>query len=951
MLPFKKLRFGLASSLGLCSLLQLVPVGLWAQMSREQPPATKLAPWQRILLGKDRDRVQHLEADFEKLRDAGKYREALPLAQEILAIRTRSQGADHWATVLARWRVKTTERVLSASYFDLAKLAVADNQMKEAERLWNQGRCAEAEPLQRQAMAVGRQVLTEEYPLYADGIEMLAMILASQGKDKEAELLNREALRLRQRTLGPECPDVADSYEQLAQNLDNQGAHVEAEPLWRQTLHIRQQALGEEHPDTAAAYYGRALNLRYQGRHAKAVRLFAQALDLNRRTVGERSTATAFCYNGLACTLDDQGKWAEAEPLFRKSLALYREGLGDKHLSTAAVSRNLAFCLYVQGKYAAAEETWTLASKSFEATRSAISYSGLGRAPYAARQSPAPLQAAVLRRQGKLTEAWQSLEADQGRGLLDDLSARQLRPLTAQERTQEQKLLDQLEQVNKQVEVLHSLKNPSAEQRRQADHLVNRRDALYGDFGQLEQELVRKYGVAVGKIYGLTEVQKHIPADAALLAWLDITGAAWTGTSISEHWACLVRREGPPEWVKLSGQGLGGAWTSEDLEVVERFRLAVSSQPGVFREDRQEITRRFVAQRLKPLEPYLGARGNLLAVRHLVVLPGRPLAGIPIEAGMDQYTVSYAPSATLFAWLQEARAKVAGAGPDGRPMSLLALGDPVYERPKSPPSQAKSGAAASQRADVLLRGAEEGNYLRLPGTAVEVQVLSKLFPRSVVLLESAASEQALDQLAGSGELGHFRFLHFATHAEIDPHRTLQSRLILARDRLPDPLKQVLAGRRIYDGRLTAEHILRAWKLDADLVVLSACQSALGKQAGGEGFLGFGQALFLAGARSLVLSLWKVDDTATALLMTRFYQNLLGKRLGLKGPLPKAEALREAKLWLRGLTASQVKFLQAELQAGRLGTEPALKRAADADAEPPYAHPHYWAAFILIGDPY
>src|SRR4029077_20951512 len=100
-----------------------------------------------------------------------------------------------------------------------------------------------------------------------------------------------------------------------------------------------------------------------------------------------------------------------------------------------------------------------------------------------------------------------------------------------------------------------------------------------------------------------------------------------------------------------------------------------------------------------------------------------------------------------------------------------------------------------------------------------------------------------------------------------------------------------------DGRLTAEMILHNWKLDADLVVLSACQSALGKQVGGEGYLGFAQALFLAGARSLVLSLWQVDDTATALLMVRFYQNLLGKREGLTKPLVKAEALREAKQWL------------------------------------------------------
>jgi hypothetical protein len=74
------------------------------------------------------------------------------------------------------------------------------------------------------------------------------------------------------------------------------------------------------------------------------------------------------------------------------------------------------------------------------------------------------------------------------------------------------------------------------------------------------------------------------------------------------------------------------------------------------------------------------------------------------------------------------------------------------------------------------------------------------------------------------------------------------------------------------------------------VVLSAAKAAWGRSRAGEGCLGFSQALFLAGTRSLVLSLWKADDTATPLLMQRFYQNLLGKRADLKGPLAKAEAL-------------------------------------------------------------
>jgi CHAT domain-containing protein len=207
--------------------------------------------------------------------------------------------------------------------------------------------------------------------------------------------------------------------------------------------------------------------------------------------------------------------------------------------------------------------------------------------------------------------------------------------------------------------------------------------------------------------------------------------------------------------------------------------------------------------------------------------------------------------------------------------------------------------------------------------------------------------QGLKEAWTAARLKEYRIPHLATHGMLHPQSAMHSALVLSQDELPDPLQQVLAGKKAYDGRLTAEQILRTWKLHAELVTLSACQTGLGKYEGGEGYLGFAQALFLAGGRSLVLSLWKVDDNATALLMTRFYQNLLGKRSGLDKPLPKAEALAEAKAWLRGLTVKEVELHLAALPRGQEREKPAAPVPALMH---PYAHPYYWAAFILIGDP-
>jgi CHAT domain-containing protein len=161
-----------------------------------------------------------------------------------------------------------------------------------------------------------------------------------------------------------------------------------------------------------------------------------------------------------------------------------------------------------------------------------------------------------------------------------------------------------------------------------------------------------------------------------------------------------------------------------------------------------------------------------------------------------------------------------------------------------------------------------------------------------------------------------------------------------------------------EGRLTAGEVLDYWQLDADLVTLSACDSGLGRKGGGDGLLGFAQAFLLAGSRSVCLTLWQVDDTATALLMDRFYRNLLGKREDGAKAMPKAEALREAKQWLRKLTATEALDRLGAITEGVVRGERPAREAMHAVPKPkdvardfhPYAHPRYWAAFILLGEP-
>jgi CHAT domain-containing protein len=491
----------------------------------------------------------------------------------------------------------------------------------------------------------------------------------------------------------------------------------------------------------------------------------------------------------------------------------------------------------------------------------------------------------------------------------------------------------------------------------------------------------------------------------------------------------VVRKSGPPAWVKLPGSGPEHTWTADDDHLAGRLREAFIVRPGDATPAWREPAAGLYRQRLEPVAKRLGAAGELPPVRHLIVLPSPALAGVPVEALLPEaaaYTVSYAPSATMFAWLQEKQQKDNTAARH-KPARLLALGDPAFppaDKSDAPPppdhgvliTSVTPGAAAARgglragdvllayggkrlaatddlrpaaggepvaaqvwrdgktlevklaagplgadfagqpapqairaqrSAEAFLRAARGDSFTPLPGTRREVEAIARFFRKAETLPGPDAAQPKVEELAAAGRLKDFDVLHLATHGRLDDQVPMRSALVLSQVGLPDPVAQALAGKKVYDGTLTAGEILRTWKLDAELVTLSACQSGLGKYEGGEGYLGFSQALFLAGARSLVLSLWKVDDQATALLMTRFYENLLGARKDLKGPLPKAEALREAKAWLRGLTAEQIDQELARLPQVRGGERE--KRSAPVAAHP-FDHPYYWSAFILLGDP-
>jgi tetratricopeptide (TPR) repeat protein len=945
------------------------------------------------------DTAQSLNNLAGNLRDQGKYAEAEPLLRQALASFRKVLGQQHPLT------------------------ATSLNNL--ANNLDYQGKYAEAEPLHRQALAINRKALGEQHPGTATSLNYLAFNLDHQGKHAEAEPLHRQALAILRKVLGEQHPHTASSLNNLAANLDDQGKYAEAEPLYRQALAIRRKVLGEQHPDTAQSLNNLANNLDYQGKYAEAEPLHRQALAIRRKALGEHHPDTALSLHNLALNLDYQGKHAEAEPLHRQALAIRRKVLGEQHPDTARGLNWLAYNLHAQGKYAEAEPLYRAGAASFEMARLRVTTTGFERAPFGARFSPLAVFAACLAWLDKPSDAWRAAESGLARGLLDDLSARLPSPLDPEQRQRQQARAARLDQLDRLLLPLLTAQQLSKAEQTQQDTLSRERDILQTEQARDAADLARR------EVWSLDRIQKQIPADAALVFWIDWRALPKAADPNGEHWACVVRQRGTPAWVRLPGSGDKDAWTPADDQLPRRLHGDLATGEPGWRGRARQLAR----QRLTPLEPHLKARHDLPAVRRLIAVPAGAMAGIPLEVLTNEYILSYTPSGTLFARLREQR----------RPLHkppLLALGDPNFSLPADKPAPLpehgllltlvlpgdNASKAGLRGGDVLLayngqklttladlkpaasgdpvpvqvwrdgktfearlsagklgvtidrdpapaalrrqrdfdallasRTRDNDKIDALPASRYEVQALETLFAKPTVLLGSEASEQKLDELAAADQLKDYRVLHFATHGTIDLASPLRSSLLLARDRLPDVKEQARLGRKIYDGRLRAAIIAEpwrpntaTWRLDADLVTLSACQTALGPQGGGDGLLGFSQVLFQKGAHSLLLSLWKVDDTATALLMTRFYENWLGKRKDLKGKLPKAEALREAKQWLRTLPRGERDQLAANLVDGRLrGTEvaaqpvvPPSKEAADQ----PYAHPRYWAAFILIGDP-
>jgi len=685
-------------------------------------------------------------------------------------------------------------------------------------------------------------------------------------------------------------------------NLGNlyviQGDYELALSYYEQSLKIKEKVANKR--DIAITLMNIGMMYHQMGKDALARERMEKALNLV-EAVGDKD-GTAIVLQNYGYILRDQGNYTGALERYQASLSL-GQALGNKarvagtlfemartYYAQRDYTRSLEFgqraaeitrrigatpnlaqtlnitarALAELGKAEEARSTLAEAIDAIEELRGQVAGAEEEQLDFlAARIEPYQNMVQLLLSQNKAEEAFSFAEKAKARVLLDVMRSGRIRvdkAMTAQENEQERRLVNQLTSLNARLSAEKLKPTPDSTNLAQLGAELQKARLDYRGFQSLlyaaHPELQAERSDA--KPASLAETASLLPdARTALLEFV-----------VAEDKAYL--------FVMVKGVGAGApqlnsytlpVGAKELTRRVTDFREQLATRNPDYGESALALYRLL----LRP------AQAALVGKTTIVIVPDGPLWELPFQALqpsaghhlLENAAISYAPSLTVLLEMARRHRDSRSAAP-----RLLALGNPA------------------------LKQAED-----LPSAQREVAALARLYgaQRSRVYSGGAANKQIF-----KAEAGKYDVLHLATHGIFDDRSPMYSHLMLSE-------RGNNSGE---DGLLEAWEVINL-ELKADLVVLSACETARGKTSSGEGLIGMAWAFFVAGSPSMVASQWKVDSESTTDLMLDFHRTLRS-RAGLQGhSAPKARALQQAALSV-------------------------MKR-------PEYRHPFYWAGFVLIGD--
>ncbi len=826
------------------------------------------------------------------LTSKGRYREAEPMYRRGLAVYEASPVSNETAVAMQN-------------------LGIA---------LLREGRYAETEALFKRSLAIREKVLGPNHKEVAQILINLGSLLTDvEGRAREAIPLYQRAISILQATLGPENDDLAMTLGNLAVAYADIGQYADAEKIQLEALAMREKVLGPGHKDVALSFNNLGFVYAQENRWDEAEKAQQRSLAIWEQVSGPDNPDVAIPLNSLGHIYLHQGKFGEAEAAYKKALALKQAAFGPNHPDIAEMLDNLSALAAARGQAASALDYSRKATALLISDAAVVASAGqthfggstlLGQDAYLFRREVANLSVAVGKGVVRETDAGrEAFEIAQWAGQSSAAAAvAQMGvrfaagndALAALVR-ENQDLSTAWSDKDKALIAARSLpanrQNRAAIDQLQKD-LANIETRLAAITAQLQQQFPDYAALANPKPLKVEAVQKLLGGDEALVYFLIDDSASYVFALTKDTFAWRPLGLG----ADAVSAGVAAFRRGLDVDMIED--QSVLDSIGKKRELFDvELANKEYASLLGPVDAVIKGKRNLL------VVPAGPLTALPFHLLVTEkpatipdfdhlaryrdaawlikrQAVSVLPSVASLGALRGSAHNERGAKP------LVGFGDPVFN-PAAAAAAEKRGVhkAAARRLATraytdFWQGAEVdprqlGRSLpQLPETADELKAVAQSLGASAgdIHLGQDASVSTVKRT----QLADYRIVYFATHGLVagDVKGLAEPSLALTIPVRPTNFD---------DGLLTASEVAQL-KLNADWVVLSACNTAAGGKPGAEALSGLARAFFYAGARALLVTHWSVDsDAATRLTTATFDALKADPKLG------RAEGLRRAML--------------------------------------------------------
>ena len=872
--------------------------------------------------------------------ETGKYEKAEPLYVESIEVFKKVSGTSHpdyasslhnLATLYYSMGQYEKAELLFIESLGIRKKILGPTHTDYADCMNNlallyhvMGQYEKAEPLYIESMGIRKKALGPTHEDYAQSLQNMGSMYQAMGQYEKAESLFVESMRIWKQKSDTSDPNYAANLNNLGSLYRSMGQYEKAESLYIESIEIWKKVLGTTHPNYATSLNNLGFLYQTMGEYEKAEPLYVESTEIRKKVLGVSHPLYAQSLNNLAAIYERMGQYEKAEPLYAESMEIRKKALGPDHPEYAQSLNNLALLYGTMGEHEKAERLIlkmdTIELQNLLNIFNILSEKEKGnyllhnttilQANNSLVYKYKKMSARVLQNNFNQQLFFKSLILADTRNILQRVrSSRD---------TAIQRVFGSWESRKKLLAKQYSL---SLAKRRtdikvieqETENLEKELSRKSADFRK-QQEVIR---------ISMKDVQKNLQQVEAAIEFISFRLFSKKQTDSIIYAAYVVnKKDSVPQFIPLF----------EEKQLQQLFdstgKSATTSAKIFYRgleiKDRNtKLGSELYKLIWQPLEPYLKG------IKKISYSPAGKLYGIafhalPVDSTtilIDKYQLQQYTSTRQVA-LRNTESEAV------KPANITLFGDANFsmdslQLTKQRTNQSNTDVSTSIYTPST-RGADNNSWQNLPGTAEEIKKINSLFNQNKLITKTftkaAASEENLKALGGNSP----QILHIATHgfflpepdkkkkeSGFDQSNTytlandplLRTGLILAGANYAWSGKTPIDG--VEDGIATAYEISQLNLSNTELVVLSACETALGDVKGSEGVFGLQRAFKMAGVKKMIVSLWQVPDKETAELMTSFYS-----------------------YWMKGKKINDA-FAQAQ-----------------ADMRKKYS-PFYWAAFVMI----